>query len=153
MTILVNTSKMSDPTKSVIMTWLSRGLLVKIQVKEEKLCFLTSVELRSIFASIFSEMTKRGILILCSAFLYAVNASYIAHKYWRTYWLILGTIGIVCRQMVCYIHAWTFVRGAYTADATAVVGERCTSWLIFLIFALKVLLFDVLSCTWSYKIE
>ena len=33
------------------------------------------------------------------------------------------------------------------------LGERCTSWLIFLIFALKFLLFDVLSRTWSYKIE
>ena len=34
-----------------------------------------------------------------------------------------------------------------------VLGERCTGWLIFFIFALKVLLFDVLSRTWSYKIE
>ena len=33
------------------------------------------------------------------------------------------------------------------------VGERCTGWLIFFIFALKDLLFDVLSRTWSYKIE
>ena len=33
------------------------------------------------------------------------------------------------------------------------LGERCTGWLIFFIFALKVLLFDVLSRTWSYKIE
>ena len=33
------------------------------------------------------------------------------------------------------------------------IGERCTGWLIFFIFALKVLLFDVLSRTWSYKIE
>ena len=33
------------------------------------------------------------------------------------------------------------------------LGERCTGWLTFFIFALKVLLFDVLSRTWSYKIE
>ena len=40
-------------------------------------------------------------------------------------------------------------------DATGIVdiGERCTGWLTFFIFALKVLLFDVLSRTWSYKIE
>ena len=36
---------------------------------------------------------------------------------------------------------------------TSCVGERCTGWLTFFIFALKVLLFDVLSRTWSYKIE
>ena len=33
------------------------------------------------------------------------------------------------------------------------IGERCTGWLIFFIFSLKVLLLDVLSRTWSYKIE